>query len=71
MVIGLLRIDPIWHKIAEAYELVSKDSSREITVEMNGMKAVVGYADVSAKWKPCVIITITEIPEEKPILIQP
>ena len=59
-------IDPIWHKIADAYEMVSKDPSRKITVEMNGMKAV-----VSLDFLHRVLIAISEIPEEKPVLIQP
>lgn len=60
-------LDPIWHKIAEAYEMVSKDRSREITVEMNGTKAVVGWVELAN----CIVIEVTEIPEEKPVLIQP
>lgn len=60
-----MTIEPIWNKIAEAYEIVGKDISREITVEMNGMKAVVGVSF------GVVVISITEIPEEKPVLIQP
>ena len=60
-------IDPIWHKIAEAYEMVSKDPSREITVEMNGLKAVTFCNDSGYG----VVIAINEIPEEKPVLIQP
>jgi len=59
-------IDPIWHKIADAYEMVGKDPSRKITVEMNGMKAV-----VSLDFLHRVLIAISEIPEEKPVLIQP
>ena len=58
-------IDPIWHKIADAYEMVGKDPSREITVEMNGLKARLGSNS------GFVVIQISEIPEEKPVLIQP
>ena len=59
-------MDPIWYKIAEAFEIVNKDTSREITIEMNGKKAGVAYNDFGF-----VVIQITEIPEEKPVLIQP
>ena len=58
--------DPVWYKIAEAYNIVSKDPQREITLEMNGIKAMIYWSNFAE-----VVITITEIPNEKPVLIQP
>lgn len=58
-------VDPFWHKVQEAYNMVRIEPTRRVTVELNGLKADVVSTD------GYVAMRISEVPVEQPVLISP
>jgi len=56
-------IDPLWRKVDEAYQQVSREHSRKVTVEQGSVEATVYYVDGSKtkSGRSGVIVAIMEV----------
>jgi hypothetical protein len=61
-------MDSFWAEVTKAYEQVYSNPEQEATVELNGKRAVV---QCHVRWNGGVMISITDVPVEKPTLIAP